>query len=268
MSFDFDSILTAKEVDVPTLSEYCQRGTGLPDHTTAMKGWTPGVASDDVVVVGVVLMFCVLAAVFYGRDLSLRTRLKELFTDKRSYAGDEMKDFAQEPLRVFLLISVSALSLSLIFFDDRVVQWDLSAWAGMPYWLFGAGYVVCIALIYAKAWMYMSINWTFFDAEKSQRWLKNYLLTTSLSAFLFYPIALVDVFYQGANEIVTWGAILVLILYEMLLFYQFIMNFKTKKYGYLLNILYFCSVELMPALVLWTYGDWLNHHFIIQNLLY
>ena len=70
-------------------------------------------------------------------------------------------------------------------------------------------------------------------------------LKRQLSAWL-----LLSVFIPLQYTFMIICLVIVLILYELMLFFKLNINFRTKKYGYMLIFLYFCSVELMPVLVL------------------
>lgn len=268
MAFDYDSILTATDSNVLNRSEFYKQGITQPDHTMPMRARMAKVGGDDFVAGAMVVMFFVLAYILYRSRANLVSWLKDFFATGRRYAGEQSGEKHSEALYTFLLISVSVLSGSFIFVNDWVERWGITMWVNMPYWLFGVGYVVGMVLIYAKAWLYMLINWTFFDAESNKQWLKGYLLITALTAFLFYPIALMDVFCDVAHKLVSISAILVVITYELLLFYKLLTNFKVKKYGYLLNILYFCSVELMPTLVAGYVAGCLSGNVIVKTLFY
>ena len=181
------------------------------------------------------VMFFILAAILYRSRNVLWHRLKNFFTTKRTYTDDDTEGNSDEAIHVFLLISISAISLSCMFLDDRIALSSFLPVTGIPYWLFGAGFVMCMAFIYFKAWLYLLVNWVFFDRDSSQRWIVGYLL--------------------------------VVVLYELLLFYKLITNFRVKKYGYMLIFLYFCSVELLPTLVFGHLAVWLSDS-LVNNILY
>lgn len=249
-------------------SEVCRLGVTLPDRTVGMAERPTAAHSDDYVVAALAVMFFVMAIIVHRSHNTLRSRLRDFFSNKRRFSDERVNENSNESLNIFLLTSISALSLTVIYIDDLADFYQFGAITLPPYWLYAAGYAACMLFIHAKAMLYAVVNWVFFDRESSHRWLSDYLLLTSLTAFVLYPISLIDVFQAYSHAVVTTGVILVAAFYEILLFYKLFVNFKAKKYGYLLLFLYFCSVELMPALVLWTFDDWLNHHFIIQNLLY
>lgn len=265
---NYDSILVALDSTVINRTEQYKQGVVLPDRTVPVAERTYALGGDDYVVAGMMVMFCVLAVVFYHNRWLLFYRIKDFFTTKRQYSEEHVNDNSSWSMDSFLLISISALSLSIVFFDDVVDIYCFSPDLGVPYWVLAVGYVFCMAIIYLKAWIYALVNWVFFDSESSKRWQVGYFLMTSLTAFFFYPIALVDVFFDEGQTMVTICAILVGVLYEILLFYKLLSNFKTKKYGYLLIFLYFCTVELMPALVLWNVVGGLSDNFIIKEVLY
>ena len=263
-----DSIWLASDSNVIRQSELYKQGILLPDRTVPVGERSFAVRNDDYLVTGMAVMFFILAAILYRSRNVLWHRLKNFFTTKRTYTDDDTEGNSDEAIHVFLLISISAISLSCMFLDDRIALSSFLPVTGIPYWLFGAGFVVCLSFIYLKAWLYSLVNWTFFDKDSNQRWMVGYLLMTALTAFLFYPLALLDVFAHIRHEIVIGGAILVGVLYEFMLFYKLIANFRVKKYGYMLIFLYFCTVELLPTLVFGHLTVWLSDNYLVKNILY
>ena len=268
MVFDDMNTWFAPDSNVIQQSELYQQGVFLPDRTMPMEQCNYILCKDDVVVAGMTVMFFVLAFVFYkGKDVWIY-RLKEYFTSKRVYVEGNVMEDAGEMLNVFLLTTIGALSLSLLFFESLIPKSNCISSIGFPYWLYAAGWLVFQLFVYIKSCLYSIVNFTFFNREPSRKWISGYLLMTSLTAFLFYPIALLDVFSHLSHEIVIWSAILVVILYELLLFYKLIANFRVKKYGYMLIFLYFCSVELLPTLVFGHLAVWFSDNYIVNNILY
>lgn len=262
-----DSVWLASDSNSIRQTELYKQGVLLPDRTMVVGERDFAVGNDDYIVAGMAVMFFILAAILYRSRNVLWHRLKNFFTTKRTYTDDDTEGNSDEAIHVFLLISISAISLSCMFLDDRIALSSFLPVTGIPYWLFGAGFVMCMAFIYFKAWLYLLVNWVFFDRDSSQRWIVGYLLLTALTSFLFYPLVLLDVFAHFGHEIVIRGAILVVILYELLLFYKLITNFRVKKYGYMLIFLYFCSVELLPTLVFGHLAVWLSDS-LVNNILY
>jgi hypothetical protein len=229
-----------------------------------MKECREEAASNGLVMATMALAFIVVAAIFFVSRSALMYRIKDFFASRRLYVDASDITSTKWKIYVFTLIFVSASSLSLMYWESLSEQ----AGSVVPYWLMAACFLVLLCFFYVKAWVYSLVNWVFFDSETSRSWMSGYLLLTALTAFPFYLIALLDVYGVWNHEFVIPGVILVVVVYELLLFYKLFINFPARRDGYLLNILYFCTVELLPTLVL-NYGMvWVSGNVIVQNYIY
>lgn len=254
--------------NVITQTEFYQSGMALPDNTVAMRELAYMPCNDNFIVGGVVALFCVLVLVFFFQRSTYPYRLKVFFSNKRFYIEEGSNESGGGAVGTFLLTSVSVLCLTLIFFDNMARQHCFDVAIGVPYWIIAVGYVACMFVIYAKSMLYSLVNWVFSSHEASKRWTSGYFLLTSLMALPLYPATLLHLFCPESRNMVTVSVIFIVIVYELLLLYKLFVNFKTKEYGYLPLFLYFCSVELMPAIVIWYTFDWMNNSFIVKNLIY
>ena len=262
-----DSILTAIDSSPIMKSEYYKVGENLPDLGVAMAQHPYTAANDDMVLGALIIATFILAlALFEGKTI-YKHRLKEFFNGKRTYSKEEVNENDRQANSTFFLMSVCAFALSLMAFDEsaRVVGFERAI--GIPYWLFAAGYAVFMGYFYAKAWIYKLVNWTFFDQESSLRWLSGYLLLTSLSAYIILPVTAVFVLVPEYRQVAIWVGLFALFLYEGILFFKMFVNFNGKNYGYLLLFLYFCSVELMPNLVMCRLTVWAINN-VLSKLVY
>lgn len=257
-----------QDSNVINSSEYYRLGTSAPSHGVLMSERSYSVSHDDFIIGGVAVMFFVMSAILYRSRLYFISRIKDFFASKRQYSDENLGDSGNEGYNIFLLDSISALSISLILFDMFADMLHFNPVLGIPYWLIGAGYVAVMVFVYAKAFIYSLVNWVFFDSERRKNWMHAYFLLTPLTAFIFYPLALVDLFFDNSSKIVILCVIFVVFVYELLLFYKLNSNFRSRKYGFLLIFLYFCSVEVMPALVLWRILSGASDSFIVNNILF
>lgn len=257
-----------QDSNVVNRTEFYRQGVSLPDHTVGAKGRDVVVGNEDFVVGGMLLLFGVLVFIVYRGHEAIWWRMKDFFLGRRLFGGEQPEGTGGEALYVFLLTAIGAVCLSLVFFEAVAEQNGPVSSVGMPYWLMGVFFVAFMMTVYLKVWLYAWVNWIFFDEESSQRWIRGYMTQTSLATFVFYPLALMDILHSINPEIVIGSVILVVILHELTLFYQLIVNFKVRKYGYLLIILYFCSVELMPTLISGYMAAGLGDNSIVKNLFY
>ena len=268
MELDYDSILTAQDTNVINTNSYYKIGRGLPDHGIPMVEQSYSASKDDILIAGGLILFLIMALIVYYRRANMLHRLKDFFSSKRTYSEENVNENSSSIYSVFFLMSIIALSLSLVLFDYIAKKEGFSTVLGIPYWIFAAGYVVLMSFIYIKAWLYTLVNWTFFDYESSKKWITGYMFLTSLMAYLIFPLSVIVVLVEDSREIVTFCFAILFIIYELLLFFKLIVNFETKKYGYLLIFLYFCSVELIPTLIMSRITIWVIDSFIVKNLFY
>ena len=254
--------------NVITQTEFYQNGVALPDRTVAMRERAYMPCNDDYIVGGVAVMFFVLVLTFFFQHSAYPYRLKQFFSNKRLYIDDGGNENSGEAISAFLLTSISALCVTLIFFDNMAGVHGFDTALGVPYWIIAAGYVACMLVVYAKAMLYGLVNWVFFSREESKRWTSGYFLVTSLTAFPLFLVTLLYLFYPNSQNLITGCVIFTIILYELLLLYKLFINFKTKNHIILPLFLYFCSVELMPAIVIWYTFDWISNCFIVKTLIY
>ena len=265
---NYDSILTAVDSNAINSSAYFAVGDTLPARDIAMAPCSYLVATDDYVQWGLLTMFGVMAIVMYRFRTSMFHLLKGFFATERKFSEHGINDKALWAVSVFALISITALSLSLTVFDGLTLRYQFSEVLGIPYWLLSVFYALFMLYVYGKACIYAVVNWTFFDKETSASWMSGYMLLTALTAFLVYPISLLQLFSTISQEFAISCYLFIVVLYEMLLVFKLFVNFRIKKYGILLIFLYFCSVELIPALVLWHIMGRASDVFIEANVLY
>lgn len=264
----YGDTISFADSSVITRTEFYLKGVAMPERTVAMSGQDYVPCNDNYVIGGVAVMFFVLVLAFVLERVTYPYRLKAFFSNKRLYIDEGMGENSGGALSTFLLISIGALCLALIFFSNMASTHGFDMDMGVPYWIIAVVYLACMLLVYIKYIVYSFVNWVFHSSEERQRWRSGYFLVTSLAAFLLYPATLLYLFQPNCHELVTVCVIFIAIMYEFLLLYKFIVNFKAKEYGYLLLFLYFCSVELMPAVVIWHAFDWMNNNFIVKNLIY
>ena len=249
-------------------SEFYKQGLRLPDHGTAMQEHLLTIGDDIWIVSGMLVLFCILAVIIHNRHTVLWLRMTKIFSQKRHYFEDVPTTAAHTPVYNFLLTSIATLSLSVIFLNNLTHINDFVGSCPIPYWFFAVAYAVCMLFILSKALLYRLVNWVFFDYEQNENWMSAYFLITALTAFILYPLAMVDLFVTNAQHVVSTCVILVGITYEIMLFYKLFVNFKTKKHGYMTLFLYFCSVELIPIIFLWHITGWLSDNILIKNILF
>ncbi len=213
-----------------------------------------GMNCNTAIITIFMMMFGVIATVIGRNKAGISHRLKAFFSNKRTYMDDSTEARYNETANTLLFTIISIVSLS--FIATAEVPESQQTWYATLAMASGG----LTAFFLLKSLVYYTVNSVFFSTERNRKWMSAYHLMTSLSALLLYPISLLAVFAKVEQEIIIYSLLFTLILYEILLFYKLFANFKTKKYGFVLVFLYFCSVELIPIMSLWHFCDQINRN--------
>ncbi len=213
-----------------------------------------GMNSNTAIITIFMMMFGVIATVIGRNKAGISNRLRAFFSGKRTYMDDSTQARYNETANTLLFTVITIVSLS--FIATAEVPESQQPW----YTTLAMASGGLTAFFLLKSLVYYTVNSVFFPAERNRKWMSSYHLITSLSALPLYPISLLAVFAKVEQEIVIYSLLFTLILYEILLFYKLFANFKTKKYGFVLVFLYFCSVELIPIMSLWHFCDQISRN--------
>ncbi|MCM1312555.1 MAG: DUF4271 domain-containing protein [Roseburia sp.] len=261
---DYDSIMRHQERNNIETSEMYKSGTEMPDRDVASRPQRHSLGNDDGIAISMLVMFALISAIVYHSGMFLAYRLKDFFSHKRKYKDENAKTSTSEARNTLILSGISSMSACLILFG-RIIEDDMQgANQASVYKILSIGFIALMALIFIKAIIYLFVNWIFFGSTQGRKWLSSYFLMTSASAFILFPLALIEIYSDYKLPQTAFCLSLVFILYELLLFYKLCTNFKTKKHGFPLIFLYFCSVEIMPAFVLWHIFNGANESFIVK----
>lgn len=130
-------------------------------------------------------------------------------------------------------------------------------------------YLLCatgILLVYLllKWALYRFINWIFFDTIKSQMWIQSYFFILSILGILYFPLTLIAVYCDSSTSFIAFGSLLAFIFMNFLLFYKSFSIFFNNSHGFFYLIVYFCTLEILPFLILWKGSIIVNSILIIK----
>lgn len=122
----------------------------------------------------------------------------------------------------------------------------------------------CLAYFLLKWLLYMFLGWTFFDKNKTNIWLESYSALIYYVGFALFPFVLFLVYFDlSLTNLVIIGSI-ILIFTKILMFYKWIKLFFHQFSGLFLLILYFCTLEIVPCLLLYQGMIQMNNILLIK----
>ena len=212
---------------------------------------------------GLLLLVCLLLAA--SLVMRLRKKFKELLQSVFYPIPGKAEEFlVDDPLRYSTrLIAVTLLSLTaaMVTFIYTQHEVDYYPFPETPYILFGACFLLWIVYFLVKRMMASFVNWVFFRSEKIFTMKRVYTFIYVAEAMLSLVLALVVVFLPIPHDEVFFLALCLIFLTKIVLLFKTYKIFFPKMYGALHLIVYFCTLEIMPLLVLQqvlTYAELLS----------
>ena len=111
---------------------------------------------------------------------------------------------------------------------------------------------IIIAYFVIKALLYTMVNNVFFGHKKNLQFLGTSLFISATEGVCLFPLVLLLAFFQFSMQNAIYYCIFILSLAKILTFYKtYIIFFKQKRF-FLQIILYFCALEMVPLVMLWS----------------
>lgn len=206
-------------------------------------------STDDIVIVCAIMLFILFTFVLYRSRMVLVYKIRTFFSSRQVYAANEISTSKEELVDILLLILIGCLSASAIFHQDSFANH-----AGEPaYGLLMSVFAMIVMLIVFKASVYSFVSWIFFPYNRERGWLSTFFFSVAIVSAFAFPLALFSVFSQPTFINIMHCFVGIVIVQKIMLLCKLFVNFRPKRYGSLLFFLYFCSVEILPTLVVWHF---------------
>ena len=213
-----------------------------------------------VLFIGFILVSCVLSQ---GKKY-LFVQLKNFSStkDRASLFDDATSTDARQTL-VFVLQTCLLSGFCLYDYFSGVNPVLLGSVSHAFLLLLFVGYVVFF--LFAKYFSYQLINWIFFDKTKMKIWSDAFINIIIGMGFLLFPIVLFIIYFDLSSQYSPYFSIIVLIIAKILLFYKCANTFYHKVSSIFNLILYFCTLEIIPDLVLWKGIELANIFLVLKS---
>ncbi|MCI2086891.1 MAG: DUF4271 domain-containing protein [Prevotella sp.] len=210
------------------------------------------IAGDDLLTVLLLACF-ILAMVAFAKCRSFFYHQAKNFFFPPRMEQTAMTETSNEFRYQFFFILQTCLLFALTFFlYTRSVFGD--TFAISRYKIIGIYTVVLAGYFFVKGLAYWFINWIFFDKRKNEQWFHAYFFLISTEGVVLFPMIMLMAYFRLPLQTGMIYALIVVVLFKLLTFYKAFIIFSQRISAIVQNILYFCTLEVIPMLVLW--GIW------------
>lgn len=209
------------------------------------------IADNDGVILLSIVMFALFSFVLYRGKYNFFHKWIVFFSGRKASGGEYANDNATDIENNSIMLLLLSMSAGFLFFE----HFSTSAFGSVSFGTIFTIAGIVTGWLLVKSAVYWVANWVFFDFNKNMKWSSSYFFLISMLSLTVFPISLVKLFFQLDCSTTFFLCFILLLIYKILLICKLTIVFKPKKYGFVLIFLYFCTLEIMPALFCW--------HFIV-----
>lgn len=203
-----------------------------------------------------ILLLCFLItsyALSHGRN-QLFQSIRKLFSNRginhifHRQVGVDYSCLMLLNLQACLLVAVMVLKCSIDApgSDLAVRLTSLDA----PLFLGGCSGLFLLYLV-VKRFSYKLVNWVFFDRIKNNLWIEAYFFVVSIFGMLMLPVTLLVVYGDLPFYVNVIIPAFLFFLMNLFFIYKCFSIFFSQLHGSFYLFLYFCTLEVLPFLVVW-----------------
>ena len=206
---------------------------------------------NDSFVTGI-LIICFLLITFVLSRISdfLLRQAKHFFSTQKS--EQTLTETGSEIKFQFLFLFITCLLYALLYFFYTTHFIANTFIFSSEYILLVIFSGAIISYMVIRMLLYTIVNNTFFTNKKNLQFQGSLLLITSLEGVALFPLVLLMAYFQYSLQNAIIYTVTILIFAKILTFYKSYTIFFNQKGGFLQIFLYFCALEMIPLIVLWS----------------
>lgn len=219
--------------------------TGVPGDPVPYR------LSDDVFITSTLLVSFFVAIFIIARSLHVMLlQLKNFFYNRDRKEVIMLKSDSEMKNQAFVVL-LACFLMSILFFSYTEVRMPSVFNQVSPYKLLLLDMGIFISYFVLKYILYGIVNWTYFAPAKRSAWINAFNLVILVKALLLFVLTLLVVYFDLSHEAAVWAFLSIFALGEILMIFKTKQIFFSYRFGWLHLILYFCTLETTPLLLLW-----------------
>lgn len=225
----------------------------------------PYLLRSDGMVTSVLFLSLILVAYVLSHGKKLLTNQLKTFVTNRERGSIFDEATSGEIGHTFFLLAHSCMvwGMFIYYYYSRSMSELFQMYSHG--WLL-SGYIGGVAALFIlKCLTYLLVNWVFFEKNRNSIWMSSYYNITIWQGFLLLPVVLLVVYVDLSFQFSVVLACIVFLLIKLLLFFKCFSNFYENFHGAFHLILYFCTLEILPDILLWKVVGLINDFLLITN---
>ncbi|MBR3759124.1 MAG: DUF4271 domain-containing protein [Bacteroidaceae bacterium] len=227
---------------------------------------TPYLLSDDEWITGILIgCFVITACILSQGKILLLQSLRKLFsTHEIGHLFHKQPAIDSYFLTLLTLQTCLLVSILLLKFqsDGFVISTTERLTTSASSILLACYSLMTVLYCIAKRYIYKFINWIFFDKAKNNLWTDAYFFILSIFGMLLLPVTLLAIYGNLPFHLSIIIPVFLFFLMNLIFIYKCFSIFFSQLHGSFYLFLYFCTLEILPLLVVWKGIEMVNDIFL------
>lgn len=216
-------------------------------HEGIKKAFT--LENEDGVLILLLVCFLFFTRIYKGGIVFFKENTRLLFSNR-----ENLNMFSETTIREFwfnfILLFQHVLLTAIILFD-LFLESDKYPLPQYPFVTILVSLSVLSVFIYSKILFYRFIGYIFNIKEYMKIWVRTYIIVLEMMGMIAFVPTLIMVYSQSFHYILLSFFIVLFILSRLILFYRIITFFLRQHVNFLFLIVYLCTVEIIPYIILY-----------------
>ena len=225
-----------------------------------MEQGIPYLLSNDDWITGILLVcFLITSYVLsHGRSLLFQS-IRKLFSTHEIDHIFHKKTVVDTYCLLMLNLQTCLLTSILLL---KVLSENVALTSSVAVSLFGCFCLIMCLYLFVKRIVYKFVNWIFFDRFKNNLWIDSYFFIISIVGMLLLPVTLLIVYCDFPYYLSVLLPAILFFLMNLYFIYRCFSIFFSQLHGLCYLFLYFCTLEVLPFLLVWKVVGMVNDIFI------
>ena len=220
-------------------------------------------SADPMMTITLFICFILMSFVVFRGYRYIHKEAKDIFLNRDR--GSLFDEVSSVDGRILVLLVLHACLMWGICGYRYLIDTTPLLLEAYPHLLLLAGCSASVVLyIIFKLLAYRIINSVFFQKDRNKRWIKAFVNLHIGAGMLLFPLVLLIVYFNLPPSTTALSLLIVLFLVKISLLFKCFSNFFEKIYGAFHLILYFCTLEIIPDLLLWKGMEIISNNLIFK----
>lgn len=224
-----------------------QKASIVEGHDGIKKAFT--LENEDGVLILILVCFLFFTRIYKGGVIFFKENTRLLFSNRENlslYSETTIREFWFNFILLFQNVLLTSVILFDLFLESDKYPLPKDSFVTILVFIFVLALFISFNLLF-----YRFLGYIFNIKEYMKIWIRTYIIVLEMMGMIAFIPTLIMVYSQSFHYILLSFFIVLFFLSRLILFYRIITFFLRQHVNFLFLIVYLCTVEIIPYIILY-----------------